>query len=87
MNGQNMTMFCIVFNMSIMYEEIKYDKDNVCGEMILSQIVLLSLVKKDLCFKIKELKQIYSSKTKAESWQPENPRYIFLAIIAGFLKN
>ena len=80
-----MTMFCIVFNMSIMYEEIKYD--NVCGEMILSQIVLLSLVKKDLCFKIKELKQIYSIKTKAENWPPENPRYIFLAIIVGFLKN
>lgn len=55
--------------------------------MILSQIVLLSLVKKDLCFKIKELKQIYSIKTKAENWQPENPRYIFLAIIVGFLKN
>ena len=82
-----MTMFCIVFNMSIMYEEIKYDKDNVCSEMILSQIVLPSLVKKDLCFKIKELKQIYSIKTKAENWQPKNPRYIFLAIIVGFLKN
>lgn len=47
-----MTMFCIVFcNVSVMYEERKYDKDNVCGEMILSWIVLL-LVKKDLCFKI-----------------------------------
>lgn len=87
MNGQNMTMFCIVFNVSVMYEGRKYDKDNVCGEMILSQIVLLSLVKKDLCFKIKELKQIYSIKKKTENWKPENPRYIFLAIIVGFLKN
>ena len=38
-------MFCIVFNVSVMYEGRKYDKDNVYGEMILSQIVLLSLVK------------------------------------------
>ena len=58
-------------------KERKYSKNNVCGEMILSQIVLISLVKNYLCFKSKELKQTYSVKTRAENWQPENWRYIF----------
>lgn len=43
---------------------------------ILSQIILLSLVNKHLCFKIKNQNSLNSMKTRVENWQPENWRYI-----------
>lgn len=68
-------------------KERKYSKNNMCGEMILSQIVLVSLVKNYLCFKSKELKQTYSIKTGLKTGSLKTEDIYFLAIRVGFLKH
>lgn len=55
--------------------------------MILSQIVLVSLVKNYLRFKSKELKQTYSIKTGLKTGSLKTEDIYFLAIRVGFLKH